>query len=532
MEQTISGDVKTTSVLKAAWLIAVVTVFSKLIGFVRDVVIANYYGASMVSDAYFYAYQIPSLAIILLGGVGGPFHSATVAVFSKLIPSLKERPSEFVNKLYNTFLTSSVIFFTVLSLLFFVFSDQIMSLIISEGAPQLISLASLHLKIMTPVFVIGGIVGIYYGLLITYREFMLPNLSPIVMSLVIILMVILTKNDSNGVVLAVATTIGAICQFLLQFPKIRRLGFKFKPNLNITHNPEFKNICELLFPAVLSSTVGQIHIYVDMFFASSLREGAWTAIGYANRIFQFPVGILVTAFLVPLFPIFSKLVAENDIEGVKRYFNKGVGILFFGAIPIIIGIFAVGLDGVSLVFERGQFDANATFMVAEALWFLSFSILPYVFRDSITRVYYSFNDSKTPFIIAFSSIVLKYLLNVLFINKIGMGIGGITLSSSLVTLFNAIALGVLISKKAKMNYKELFLNLGKMILAGVITFVVCMLVAAGFDKGVHLPKALFEILKITAVGVVCLGVYTGLNLAFRMEYAVELAQRLKNKLLK
>lgn len=130
MEQTISGDVKTTSVLKAAWLIAVVTVFSKLIGFVRDVVIANYYGASMVSDAYFYAYQIPSLAIILLGGVGGPFHSATVAVFSKLIPSLKEKPSEFVNKLYNTFLTSSVIFFTVLSLLFFVFSDQIMSLII------------------------------------------------------------------------------------------------------------------------------------------------------------------------------------------------------------------------------------------------------------------------------------------------------------------------------------------------------------------------------------------------------------------
>ena len=81
-----------------------------------------------------------------------------------------------------------------------------------------------------------------------------------------------------------------------------------------------------------------------------------------------------------------------------------------------------------------------------------------------------------------------------------------------------------------MNYKELFLNLGKMILAGVITFVVCMLVAAGFDKGVHLPKALFEILKISVVGVVCLGLYTGLNLAFRMEYAVELAQRLKNKL--
>ena len=83
------SDDKTTSVLKAAWLIAVVTVFSKLIGFIRDVVIANYYGTSMVSDAYFYAYQIPALAIILLGGVGGPFHSATVAIFSKLIPNYR-----------------------------------------------------------------------------------------------------------------------------------------------------------------------------------------------------------------------------------------------------------------------------------------------------------------------------------------------------------------------------------------------------------------------------------------------------------
>ena len=266
--KTIGDDGKTVSVLKAAWMIAVVTIFSKLIGFVRDVVIANYYGANTVSDAYFYAYQIPSLAIILLGGVGGPFHSATVAVFTKLIPDLKAKPTEFVNKLYNTFLTASVMFFTFLGLIFFIFSDKIMQIIISDSNPELLTLAAQHLQIMTPVFIVGGIVGIYYGLLITYKEFMLPNFSPIVMSVVIILMVMLTKHDPHGYVLAIATTIGAICQFLLQFPKIRQLGFRFKPNFEFHNNPEFKNICELLFPAILSSTVGQIHIYVDMFFAS------------------------------------------------------------------------------------------------------------------------------------------------------------------------------------------------------------------------------------------------------------------------
>lgn len=142
----------------------------------------------------------------------------------------------------------------------------------------------------------------------------------------------------------------------------------------------------------------------------------------------------------------------------------------FRAIPIIIGILAVGLDSVRLVFERGAFDSEATFMVTEALWFLSVSILPYVFRDSITRVYYSFNDSATPFFVAFSSIVLKFLLNILLITKLGMGIGGITLSTSLVTLFNACVLGVLMKKKMEMDYKSLFVNLLKMVCAGAVTF--------------------------------------------------------------
>lgn len=529
---TVTNENKSPSVLKAAWIIAVVTIVSKLIGFVRDIIIANYYGAAMVSDAYYYAYQIPSLSLILLGGVGGPFHSATVAIFSKLIPNLQEKPSEHVNKLYSTFMTATIIFFLALSAIMFIFPRQIMGLIISGGSPDMINLAATHLKIMTPLLVIGGIVGIYYGILIIYRQFMLPNLSPIIMSLAIIGVVIAAPSDQKGYALAWATTIGAILQLIIQYPNIRKLGYKLKPNFAFTNNPEFKEICELLFPAVLSSTVGQIHIYVDMFFTSSISEGAWTAIGYANRVFQFPVGILVTAFLVPLFPIFAKLVADKDYNGIKNYFNKGVGVLFFGAIPIIIGILVVGMDAVRLVFERGLFDEKATFMVTEALWFLSVSIIPYVFRDSITRVYYSFNDSKTPFVVAFSSIVLKLVLNYVLISKMHFGIGGITLSTSLVTLFNACVLGMFITKKMDMDYKSLFINLLKMVVAGVITGGICYLCAFEFDKVVHLAKVPFEIIKITFIAVVCMVIYIPLNLLFKMEYAGELFNRLSAKLVR
>ncbi len=530
-KMTTETKVETNGILKAAWLIALVTIMSKFIGFFRDMVVAGHYGATMVSDAYFYATQIPSLAIILLGGVGGPFHSATVAVFSKIIPSLNEKPPEEINRLYSTFFTGTFILFGLGSALCYAFAPQIMGFIIADGSQELVSLATQHFKIMSPIVLFGGIIGIYYGLLVCYKQFTLPNLSPMVLSLTIIVAILLSKEDSNGVVLAWATMIGGLFQLLIQYPKLRQIGFRLKPNLNFVNNPNFKSICELLFPAVLSSTIGQINIYIDMFFASSLREGAWTAVVFGNRIFQFPVGILMTAFLVPLFPLFSRYVAEKDFNSIKYYFNKGVGVLFFMAIPLIVCILLVARDAISLVFERGAFDSHAVLMVTEALCFLSLSILPYVFRDSITRIYYSFNDSKTPFIIATCAILLKYMLNVLLITKLGMGIAGITLSTSIITLFNAVILGLFVTKKIKLEFVPLFKNLAKMLVAGVITFAICFEISNVMNL-LPLGKYVLESVKIIVVGLVCFSVYIVLNLLLKMEYAKDLYERIQGRFVK
>lgn len=519
---------ETPSVLKAAWLIAMVTIASKFMGFARDMVVANFYGATQVSDAYFYALQIPSLAIIILGGVGGPFHSAVVAVFSKLIPDFNSKPTDAINKLYNTFLTITFLFFAILAVLGYFFADKIMGVIISAGSPELIALATEHFRIMSPIILIGGIIGIFYGLLVTHKRFILPNLSPMILSVVVIIVITLANNDKTGVVLATATTVGAVCQLLLQFPALRKIGYRIKPTFELVSNPNFKNIMELLFPAILSSTMGQITIYIDMFFASTLREGAWTSVVFANRIFQFPVGILVTAFLVPLFPIFSRLAGQGveKFGEIRNYFNKGVGVLFFVSIPIIIMILTLAKDGISLIFERGAFNSDAVVMVTEALCFLSFSILPYVFRDSITRVYYAFNDSKTPFIVAMSSIALKAFLNYLLILKLDMGIAGITLSTTCVTLFNATLLGLFIHKKIKMEYRPLFKNFVKMLTAGVLTFALCVFAGEWFNA-IALPKYVFEGTKILSIGALCFVVYGILNILLKMEYAQELVKRLK-----
>lgn len=512
------------SILKAAWLIALVTVVSKFIGFARDMVVANYYGATMVSDAYFYALQIPSLAIIILGGVGGPFHSATVAVFSKLLGN-DYAVNEKINKLYNSFLTITFTIFFILSLIGYFFADKIMQLVISAGTPELINLATEHFRIMSPIILIGGIIGIVYGLLICHKKYLLPNFSPMILSVVVILTLIFSGNDSNGKTLAIATTVGAFCQLLIQVPKLREIGYRIKPNFDIINNKNFKSILELLFPAILSSTIGQISVYVDMFFASALREGAWTSVILANRIFQFPIGILVTAFLVPLFPIFSRLAFEKKLDDIKTYFNKGVGTLFFVTIPLIIIILSVSQDAISLIFERGAFNSQAVLMVSEALCFLSLSMLPYVFRDSITRIYYAFDDSKTPFYVATSSILLKVALNYLLILKFNMGIAGITLATSLITLINATLLGIFVSKKIQLNYKELFINLFKMLFAGIITFISVYLIIQVFDAN-SLPKYVFETVKILIVALSTFIIYAMINVFLKMDYAKDLFNRI------
>ena len=167
------------SIFRIAGLIAVLTIISKFAGFLRDVFVAQAYGATSVSDAYFYAYQIPSLALILLGGLGGP-------VFSKIVTDVTQKPDETVKETFYQFVTITALVFGVLSVLVYIFSDTIIGLIISQGAPELIKIASMQLKIMSPMILIGGVIGIYYGVANVYREFFYTSLSPLMASITII----------------------------------------------------------------------------------------------------------------------------------------------------------------------------------------------------------------------------------------------------------------------------------------------------------------------------------------------------------
>lgn len=514
------------NLFKIAGLIAIITIVSKVVGFGRDIITAQAFGASMISDAYFYSYQIPSLALILLGGLGGPFHTATVAIFSKEIEDTTQKADSDRQSLLNSFITLTAIAFLLISALVFLFSDQIIAAIAMNASQQLQSMASAQLKIMSPIMIIGGIIGILYGISNVYKEFLFTSLSPAIASVAVIFAIVFFNGTFGGIVLAWGTLIGAIGQLALQLPVFLKSGFNYKPEFNF-FDSRIKKIMSVLLPAMVGTTIGQINIYVDMFFASRLQEGAWSAIGYANRIFQFPVGIILTALLVPLFPMFSGFVNKKDWTSLKEYFHKGINSLWFLSFPILAFILVFAFDSIKLLMERGQFDSQDTTMVSWALIYLTVSIIPYVARDTLTRIFYAFDDSKTPFIVGLASMFIKLGFNFAFINN--LGIGAITLSTTAVTTFNCILLAILIKKKINLDYLKLRTPTLKMLIATGIMIISGLILKTGLDSIIGNSFMLLTV-KLLINGIFCSIIYFVTSILLKLNIASDIYEKIKSKI--
>jgi len=525
--------------LKAAGLIAAVTILSKLLGMLRDIGIAGIYGASTVSDAYFAAFQIPSFAIVLLGGLGGPFHTATVAIFSRLQIETEagSAPTEKAKQLASTLITITSLVFLLISILVALFADPIMAAIQHGASPDKIALSAQQLRIMSPILLIGGVVGIFYGLLNLYHVFFWPSLSPAGLSIVILAALFLFPNlDKTGQVLAWATLGGSALQWLMQVPEYKRIGFDLFPNLGRPNfkwrSPELIQWVGILLPALLSTTIGQLNVYVDMFFTSYLPVGGWTAVILGNRLIQFPIGVLQTALLVPIFPRFSRAAASGDTESIRKDFRTGVVSLWLISIPMLVLLLMDTEPIIRLIFQHGSFDASGTKMVSQAMIGLAFQMLPYFARDSITRVFFAYHDSKTPLIVALIAIGFNAFFDWLFAGYMGLGVMGITLSTTAVTIINMTLLSILSRKHIPhLGFRKMLAPLVKLSASGTLMALAMWFVQpALFRLLTALPKpwSLYAVLTVSAS--VGLAVYLAATLLLRVSEAEYLQTRIKTLL--
>ena len=395
-----------------AGIVAFATLISKVFGLFREILIAFVFGIGPVVNAYRYAYVLPGFLLILLGGINGPFHSALVSVLAKRDRKESAKIVETV-----TTLTSIVLLLVAISLV--IFAKDYIDIAAPGLDPVARKLAIEQLKIMSPLAVIAGLVGIGFGTLNAANLYWLPSISPLFSSLITIIglgifTLVLGKDvhsthflETGGIILAVTTLAGALLQWIVQIIAQWKNGLgtlKLRFDWRI---PGVIDVLRVMIPATLSSGMLLINTSTDMFFAASI-DGAAAAMSYSNFLVLTPLGIISNMILVPLFPVFSRLSSREDWPKLKIKIREGLFLSALTMLPLTAIFLSLALPIVQTIYQRGAFDREASNVVVPVLMAYGFGMFFYLARDVLLRVFYALGDGKIPAKISVINILLNF----------------------------------------------------------------------------------------------------------------------------
>ncbi len=529
------------TIKEIAFVVTSGTLLSKLGGMARQLVIAGAFGISASYDAYNYAYIIPGFFLVLLGGINGPLHNSMVTL---LADKNKIDSKLFISSINN------ILALILLIISFFIFfaSDFLINILGPSLTPEVKEIASIQLKIMSPIIFLSGSIGLAFGSLNAKKEFFIPSIAPLISSLVIIISIsnfwiskanIIDPYELNlrgGIILAKATFIGALSQYLIQIPYLIKKGlFAISFSIQAKYS-EIKRAWKMIAPASLSSGMIQINVLTDLFFASKIA-GAAATLSYANFVVQAPLGIISSTILVPLLPVFVSLRArENHIRLIQKI-HQGLtlsltSMVFLGSIFI-----SLSTPIVILIYGRGSFNQNAVNIVSQLLIAYGIGMPFYLSRDLLVRVFYGIEDAKTPFRISTIAIFLNLFFDWFLIggsspwgelSPLNLGVNGLVFSTTFVNFFACILLLL------KLNEKLEYLNLSRILSQNLrIIFIGFISGISSFYifKMIDLPYGfLYLLFKILVSSGISLIIFNYLSIFFKIDSVIDLNKYLKTKL--
>ncbi len=464
------------SLANIAGIVAVATIISKFAGLFRQQAIGAAFAVGPVADAYSFAYIIPGFLLILLGGINGPFHSVIVSVVARQERKNTARLIEAINTLVGLMLLG-------VSVLLFVLAGPIIDTIapgLAQLEPVARDIAVLQLRIMSPMAMLAGLIGIGFGALNADSQFWLPSISPIFSSGAVLVGLGLLYGAIGrdiaspeffmlgGAVLAASTLSGAFLQWLAQIPALWRSGLgrlRLRFDWSI---PGVKEVFRVLLPATLSSGMLQINLFTDLFFASFI-PGTAAALSYANLLVQTPLGIISNMILVPFLPLFARLAAPENWPELKTRIRQSLLFTALTMLPLGALFVVLAQPIVRVVYERGAFDQEASNLVTSVLLVYGIGMFVYLARDVLVRVFYSLGDGQTPFRISLINIVLNGVLDFFFIRWLGAP--GLVLATVGVNVLSTLALTAILYRRLRgLPLREL---------AGAIALLTLLSVIAG-----------------------------------------------------
>lgn len=427
-------------IFKITILIAFFSFLSKLLGVLRESVIANKFGASGATDAYLVAFTAPNLLFFIISGA---LAAVTVPVF---IDYSARGEKQEAWKVFNTVFNAVTLVFILIAAAGMVFSPFIVKLIAPKLPEQTANLAAGLAWVMFPLLLFAGWASLFAGLLNANNVFGIPAFSNVLNNAVIILGA-LTLGSFYGIHgLAVGTVIASAAMALIQVPALVRAGYRYRPALDLGH-PGVKQVFSLILPAAAGLTVNQAYILIERIFASGMSEGSISALNYANKLVQYPVGLFVVSLGTAVFPTLTKLAVAGEREEYSAVLIKLIKILVLGIVPASIGLMVLRYPIVSLLYQSGEFDQRATEITAAALLFYSVGLTGQAANVILTKAFFSLQDTRTPVKITLATVLVNLGLSLVLIRYLQHG--GLALAASLASLTGTALFMIYLEKKVE-----------------------------------------------------------------------------------
>ena len=405
------GGIKLSSSRAAVKSILIMIVFafgSKLLGFFREVLIAAKFGSGVETDAFFVALTATTLVTTFL----------TKSINTTMIPILsevesKEGKEKKINHTNNLLTIVLVISFCIVLIGWFI-APKFMAILAHGFEGEQFKMAIYLMRVGLPVTVFAGVVGVFRGYLQSEQMFNESALANYPINFVYIFYLIFLSNIFGIKGLMIASVIAVGAQIIIQIPGMKKTGYNYKFALDMK-DKYVRKIMILVPPILISTAINDINMIIDRSLASTLITGSISALNYGNRLNDLILGIFITAITTVMFPTLSKNANKENLDEFKKTIRYGINAIVLIILPATVGMIILAEPIVRIAFERGAFDSQATYMTAGAMIFYSLGLLGTALRTLLIKIYYSFQDTRTPMITGFIAVGCNVVLNIILI---------------------------------------------------------------------------------------------------------------------
>jgi putative peptidoglycan lipid II flippase len=498
-------------ITKAAAIVGSATLLSRILGFLRDMVVAGFFGVNEIIDAFYIAFKIPNMLRELFAE--GSMSAGFVPVFTEYLTKSSKEEAKKLSDTIFTFLTLTLFIVIFLGIIFAPYIVMLVAPGFKDNALQFALTVNLT-RIMFPFLLFIGLAALAMGVLNSLRDFLAPAIAPIMFNLVIIVTVLFMLNylAQPIVILAAAVTVGGAFQYFIQVPALIKKKFFFSFSF-IPRHPGMRKVVTLIIPTIFGLAITQINITVDSILASYLAAGSITFLYLGTRLMQFPLGVFSTAISTAVFPSMATFAAKEDNEGLIDTVSFGTRLAFFITIPAMVGLVTLSVPITNILFQRGEFTAEDTIGAAAAVVFYCVGLWAYSGTRIFTKAFYSLKDTKTPVKVGVLAMVANVFFDIMLMGPLGHK--GLALATSISGSVNFIFLMFLLRKRLKrIDGAKIARSTVKMCLCSAVMGVFCYYVAKD-------PIFLTNIDIMKRVGIVFMTMLSGAGIYFLLTYLLK-----------